>query len=77
MWTRTYRHAYQLLLVFHDRDSRTEFVGADNWLVKVVKPSVIMAEYQREKQRKHMVNIKGLTVAFSWDSNIPQHHFKQ
>ena len=34
MWTRTYRHAYELLLVFYDRDTRTEFVGSENWLVK-------------------------------------------
>lgn len=47
----TFRHSYELLLVFYDRDTRTEFVGADNWLVKTVKPSVIVHEYQRDKFR--------------------------
>ena len=50
--SRTHRHAHELIVLFYDRDSRREFVGGENWLVKQIKPAAIILEYDRQKPRK-------------------------
>ena len=45
--TRTYRHGHELLILFHDRDARRSFTPEGHWLIKTVKPSSIIAEYEK------------------------------
>ena len=63
--TRTYRHAHELIILFYDRDSRKEFVGQDNWLVKMVKPSGIIQEYDKGKLRNGFIHYK-CSILGSW-----------
>ena len=57
MLARTHRHAHELIVLFYDRDSRREFVGQENWLVKQIKPAAIVLEYDRQKPRKNSTKI--------------------
>jgi ubiquitin-protein ligase E3 B len=51
----THRHAHELIVLFYDRDSRREFVGGENWLVKQIKPAAIILEYDRQKPRARVI----------------------
>ena len=54
LW-RTYRHGHELLVLFYDRDSRRSFTPAGHWLIKTVKPSVVVAEYEKGKPRGKLI----------------------
>ena len=52
---RTYRHGHELLILFYDRDSRRSFTQEGHWLIKSVKPSVIVSEYEKGKPRGKLI----------------------
>jgi ubiquitin-protein ligase E3 B len=53
--SQTYRHGHELLILFHDRDARRNFTPVDHWLIKTVKPSNIVSEYEKDKLRGKII----------------------